>query len=347
MSDKLLLACAIADAHGLAVENLSPRRIARWFPHENPPFSLLGNRGLISDDTEHAAMVTQAFASSGGDPDLFERHLARHLRRWLWALPPATGLATARALIKLSIGFSPARSGVFSAGNGACMRAPILGALARNQDHLWELVLRSSRMTHRDPRAIEGAYTLALWVYLARNGQPPTLDELIAAMCSKHIGLDSAILHAVSEVRDSLSAGKTVEEFIQNKGWHQGPSGFVMQTLQTTLHVVSSHPSNWEAAVRRAVRLGGDTDSIAALVGTLLASLPNLQPPQEWVPLLVDWPRTTRWLDRVEQCAVMAAEGNMKVDPPGVNLLACLVRNLLFLAVVLVHGIRRAFPPYG
>src|SRR5690606_2060675 len=112
--------------------------------------------------TEHACMTAQALIASGGDPALFRRDLARRLRWWLAALPAGVGLATARSVGKLWLGVSPERSGVHSAGNGPAMRAPVIGVYARGLDELAALTDASTRITHTDQRAIDGARAVAL-----------------------------------------------------------------------------------------------------------------------------------------------------------------------------------------
>ena len=64
------------------------------------------------------------------------------------------------------LGFSPARSGVKSAGNGAVMRAPIIGAWFDDPDRIAPFVDASTAITHRDPRARSGALAIAI---AARN----------------------------------------------------------------------------------------------------------------------------------------------------------------------------------
>src|ERR1019366_3437179 len=97
------------------------RRILGSLPLRNRFFF---ERGMISDDTEHACMVGQALLRAPNDADAFARSLAWRLRFWLLGLPAGVGFATLRAVGKLWLGFSPANSGVFSAGNGPAMRAP-------------------------------------------------------------------------------------------------------------------------------------------------------------------------------------------------------------------------------
>ena len=62
-------------------------------------------------------------------------------------------MATARACLKLWLGFSPERSGVYSAGNGPAMRSALIGAyFCEDQDMIERFVTASTRLTHTDPR---------------------------------------------------------------------------------------------------------------------------------------------------------------------------------------------------
>ena len=343
----ILFATALADAHGLPVENLGPKRIARLFPKGLPPLVLLGGRGLMSDDTEHAAITARAFALSGGEPEKFETELAKGLRRWFWALPPTTGMATAKALVRLSVGITPKNSGVDSAGNGACMRAPVLGLLVDEVDRLWDLTLRSSRMTHRDPRAIHGAFLLALWVQMSRlKGSPVSIGELLRYASTDLVSTSSPLRSALEEVDRSLSQGESTADFAQKKGWKKGPTGFVMHTVPAAFHVLLGPSETWEEAVRGAVMLGGDTDSIAALVGAMRSVIPGQYLPSAWLEQWKDWPRSEKWMETVEESAKKAARTGQPIQAPDVSWWACLIRNVVMWVRVLGHGVRRLLPPY-
>jgi len=129
----LLLGTAVGDTLGLPREGLSARRASRLYPGPLRQRLVLG-RGMLSDDTEHACMTAQALLAAGEDPDRFARALAWKLRWWLLALPAAIGWGTLRAIVRSWIGFAPSQSGVQSAGNGAAMRAPIIGAWLDDPD---------------------------------------------------------------------------------------------------------------------------------------------------------------------------------------------------------------------
>jgi len=63
--------------------------------------------------------------------------------------------------LKLLVGVSPKRAGVFSAGNGPAMRAPILGVLIADESQLAAFARASTRLTHIDPKAEIGALAIA------------------------------------------------------------------------------------------------------------------------------------------------------------------------------------------
>ena len=109
--------------------------------------------GMLSDDTEQTCMVWQSLLAAPDDPREFARSLAWRLRWWLLGLPAGAGFGTLRALIKLWVGISPDRSGVWSAGNGPAMRVAIIGTcLPADTERLVRFVHASTRLTHTDPR---------------------------------------------------------------------------------------------------------------------------------------------------------------------------------------------------
>jgi ADP-ribosyl-[dinitrogen reductase] hydrolase len=112
-----ILGTAVGDALGLPREGLSRNRARKIFGVSPLRHRFIFGRGMISDDTEHTCMVAQALLRAPNDPDAFARSLAWRFRFWLLGLPAGVGFATLRAIGKLWIGFFPANSGVYSAGN--------------------------------------------------------------------------------------------------------------------------------------------------------------------------------------------------------------------------------------
>src|SRR6266581_2730009 len=102
----VLVGTAVGDALGLPMENLSPDRIRRRW--QGPlRMRLFFGRGMISDDTEHTLMVAQALLSHPNDAEKFQRALGWKFRWWFAGLPAGVGLTTAKACLRLWIGFPP------------------------------------------------------------------------------------------------------------------------------------------------------------------------------------------------------------------------------------------------
>jgi len=100
----LLRGTAVGDALGLPAENLSADQIRlRWKGQWKMRF--IFGRGMVSDDTEHTLMVVQALLEHPDNATAFQRALAWKFRWWCASLPGGVGLATAKACIKLWMGF--------------------------------------------------------------------------------------------------------------------------------------------------------------------------------------------------------------------------------------------------
>lgn len=301
-----LLGMAVGDAIGLPAEGLSPERQVQLFG-ELKNHHLLFQRGFVSDDTAHAIMTAQALVASGGAPEKFAQALASRLRWWFLSLPPGVGMATARACLKLLIGISPDRSGVFSAGNGPAMRAPIIGLFCAHDQtdaRLHALIRASTRITHTDPKAEEGALAIA---------------KATIALPSYH---------------SSWEEGSREE----------GISGYIVHTVEAALAITAHHPENLRTAVVEAVALGGDTDTVAAIVGGILgARLGAEAVPEDWLRGIIEpW-----WSPkRLAKLATQLAEVAQTSTPQRPDANFWLLTHALLLPIVLFHGLRRLFPPY-
>ncbi len=337
-----LLGTAVGDALGLPYEGLAPGR-GRRILGEPERHRFFFGRGMVSDDTEHAIMVLRALIRSRLEPAGLARSLASQLRFWLLGFPAGVGLATSRAVLKLCVGFPPHRSGVFSAGNGPSMRAPLLGVVARDTGHLTDLVEAATRITHIDPKAYYGAVAVAL----ASHGQGP-LD--VGAYCSAlaaAIGAEgSEFLQLANKARRSFEAGDSTEVFAQSLGLSKGVTGYTYHTVPVCLHACFRHGPDFASALREVIRCGGDADTTAAIVGGILGARWGVEPiPEAWLDGLWEWPWTRARLEKFASALGATVEGSA-VSCPRYGFVPRVPRNLLFLVVILVHGFRRLFPPY-
>ncbi|HVS73743.1 MAG TPA: ADP-ribosylglycohydrolase family protein [Phycisphaerae bacterium] len=337
-----ILGTVVGDAMGLPYEALSARRGARLLGAPERHRFLLG-RGMMSDDGEHACMTAQALAESGFDVGRFQRKLAWKLRWWLLGVPAGIGGATLRATMKLWLGVPAARSGVFSAGNGPAMRAAVLGVATRTMEELRELVRASTLVTHTDPKAFYGAWAVALAARCAGEGK--SAAAFLEVIRAAFEGEGREVMELVEKAVASAGRGEATKQFAAAMGWERGISGYVLHTAAAAIHAWAEHSGDYRAAVMGAIACGGDTDTVAAIVGGIVGSGVGVEAiPLEWREGLLEWPRTLAWIERLAR-AVEAAHEGKAVRAPRVGPVV-VVRNGMFLAGVLGHLGRRALPPY-
>lgn len=331
-----LLGTAVGDALGLPYEGMSRERV-RAFGEIRHRF-LLG-RGMFSDDTEHTLMLAAAMHAHRDNLSAFQRTFAWKLRWWLLGLPAGVGLSTAKAILRLWIGFPPSKSGVRSAGNGAAMRSAIVGVFWADDDaKRREFALAACRVTHTDPRAEESAILVAEAAALAAN-RIPTAEAL------NHLRslVTSEIMKEQLEVLEqTLSENNSVSEFATRMGCGYGVSGFAPHTVAVALFAWLRHRDDFETAIRSVIECGGDTDTVAAITGGICgAEVGEKGIPTVWIDGICDWPRSVSHLREVAAALADSAKQMPRVFWPFV-----LLRNLVFLTVVLLHGFRRLLPPY-
>jgi ADP-ribosylglycohydrolase len=344
----ILLGTAVGDALGLPYEGLSPRRARRIFGPPPLRHRFFLGRGMVSDDTEHAVLVGRALLQEPSDAGRFARALARGLRWWIVGMPAGVGLATLRASLKLWAGFSPEKSGVWSAGNGPAMRSALLGVcVGEDPDRLRAYVRASTRLTHTDPRAERGALLVAL---AAAAGSTTGPTAFLAAARAALPDADAELGGLLSLLEDHLGRGAAPAEFAASLGLRRGVTGYVYHTVPICLYCWLRYPGDFRRAVEEVILLGGDTDTTGAITGAIAgASVGAAGIPADWLGGVRDWPWSATWLRELAERLArrFPASGTPPVvAPPPSSGVARLLRNALFAVVVLGHGFRRLAPPY-
>jgi ADP-ribosyl-[dinitrogen reductase] hydrolase len=333
-----ILGTALGDSLGLPFEGMSRRRVQRSLPVGGLSHRFLFGRGMVSDDTEHTCLVAHALAASRGDVAQFEQLFASYLRWWLLGLPAGVGLATLRAIVRLWLGFGPHRSGVASAGNGPAMRAAIIGAYAADKPNQRDQLVRvSTRLTHTDSRAEHGALAVAHAAALSARQASGSPAQLIREVRQ---GLDDGEMARLLETAEQF-ADRPSRDLADQLQLQRGVSGFVNHTVPICVHVWARHQHALPAALDEVIRLGGDTDTTAAIVGGMLGASSVPQGiMSEWLDGILEWPRSVHWM---EELGHSLATG---MEPPGLRWPATFLRNALFTLGVYVLILRRALPPY-
>jgi len=341
----LLLGTAVADAIGLPTEGMKPEKIRNLGWACNLKHRFFFGKGMWSDDTEQSIMLTQALLHSQGDLERFTRSFAWELRWWMLGLPAATGLATARAIIKLWLGFPSTKSGVWSAGNGSAMRtAPIAAYFHYDREKQRSFAVAQTKITHSDPKAIWGTLAVTDLCHLFLHlDHPPTAEVIIETLRS--VSEDPGWHEVVSTIEVAIVTQSTINELLDKLGAapEQGVSGYIYQTLPAVVFAGIQNDWGYEKTITTLITSGGDTDTTAAIAGALCGALGGTAGiPDHWMSELSEWP--------VGKDKLIIMSGHLlqrtpfRIRPRWSPFL--LLRNLFFLATVLTHGLIRLSPTF-
>eukprot|EP00913_Durusdinium_trenchii_P008834 g8300.t1 len=258
----------------------------------------------------------------------------------------ATAAGVIAGLIGGSTVFVVCDFGVFSAGNGPAMRAAIFGAAIDEEGRLVELVRLSTRITHTDPKAEFGALAVAIAAQMSKQDDHSG-ERLLAALSRRFDGEGDELIELLQSAVDSVARGQSTADFAQELGLGNGVSGYVYHTVPVCIHAWLSHPTDFRNAVTTVIACGGDADSTAAIVGGIVGTgvgKPGI--PNAWLNGLLEWPRSVSWMERLAGQLAESRAAGTRARPRGVFPGATMIRNVFFLAVVVVHVFRRALPPY-
>lgn len=132
-----------------------------------------------------------------------------------------------------------------SFGNGSAMRISPVGFAARSAQEACELSKAVTKTTHNHHEGIKGAEATALAIFMARRGA--TKREIRNEINRKYYSLDFKI----DEIRDAYEFNATCQ-------------GSVPQAIVAFLESTS-----FEDAIRIAISIGGDSDTLAAITGSI------------------------------------------------------------------------------
>ncbi len=133
----------------------------------------------------------------------------------------------------------------FSCGNGSAMRASAAGWFADSLEEAERLGELSAAVTHNHPEGIKGAKAVAGAIFLARKGEgKETIKHYINMY---HYRLDFTL--------DEIRPYYDFDETCQNS---------VPQAL-----VAFFESESFEDAIRNAISIGGDSDTIACITGSI------------------------------------------------------------------------------
>ncbi len=132
-----------------------------------------------------------------------------------------------------------------SFGNGAAMRISPVGFAAGTENEVCKLSEAVTGVTHDHPEGLKGAEATAVAIYMARKGF--TKSEIRDKMIHDYYSLDFTL----DEIRDSYRFNEACQETVP-------------QAVEAFLEATS-----FEDAIRNAISIGGDRDTLAAITGSI------------------------------------------------------------------------------
>ncbi|MEO3817564.1 ADP-ribosylglycohydrolase family protein [Plantactinospora sp. B24E8] len=286
-----LTGLAIGDALGMPTQSL-PRQLIRqrygrltgFEPGpDDQPIAAGMPAGAVTDDTEQAVLLARLLLA--GDGRIDGHRLARDLLAWeddmrrrgsLDLLGPSTRAAVAA----VAAGRPIEEAGRFGTTNGAAMRITPVGVAVPvdNLDRLVERVVEASWVTHNTGVALAGAAAVAAAVSAGLAGADPATATATGVRAAR-LAATHGHWVAAADVADRIDwatrlvAGRTPDDAADLIYHLVGTSVATQESVPAAFAVLAVHPDDpWRAALL-AASLGGDCDTIAAIVGAVAGAV--------------------------------------------------------------------------
>ena len=212
-----------------------------FHPTKDYNFRLFTRFSRFTDDTVCTLAIADALLHS----EPFDDALQKWCRRY--------GYAGYGGMFRKWIGMSHPRP-YNSYGNGSAMRVSSCGVLADSLTDAIELALESAEVTHNHPEGIKGAQATAAAIYMGLHKRESGIEsksdikQLLEQMFGYNLSRDYQEIKA--DYKFEVSCQRSVPEAI----------------------IAFLASDDYESTIRRAVALGGDADTQAAIAGSIAAA---------------------------------------------------------------------------
>lgn len=217
--------------------------VYEWNNWKDKRFKLFHPQCRMTDDSVMTAAVASALLDSDlTDLEQFKENLVAEMHRLGKAYP---GLGYGPRFEKWLIQGDTKPYG--SLANGSAMRVSPVAWVAETMEECLALAKASAEVTHDHPDGIAGAQALAGAVFLAKMGER---KEVIRAFVENYYPLDFTL----DGIREAYQFDVSC-------------AGSVPQAIVAFLEA-----TGYEDAIRNAVSIGGDSDTIACMAGAVAAA---------------------------------------------------------------------------
>lgn len=219
-----------------------------WNNHKDKHFELFMEDCRMTDDSIMTLAVAKALMetekTSARDSDEYDSLLARMSIRYMQEFGrryPDCGFS--RAFFQWIVSDNPQPYKSF--GNGAAMRISPVAYAAKSEGELRRLSAAVTGISHNHAEGLKGAEATAMAVYLARSGS--SKEEIRNRISANYYQMDFTLDAIRDAYRFTTDCQATVPQAIE-------------AFLEST---------SYEDAIRNAVSLGGDSDTLGAIAGAI------------------------------------------------------------------------------
>ncbi|MFC6297315.1 ADP-ribosylglycohydrolase [Pseudomonas sp. CCM 7893] len=307
---------ALGDALGMPTQSLSREQVKARFGEitaledagADQPIAPNMPKGSITDDTEQAILVGQLLVDGQGkiEPTV----LAQRLIDWEAVMrakgsQDLLGPSTKRAIDMILAGHTPEESGRYGTTNGAAMRITPVGIAANvaNPEQFIQSVIQACQVTHNTTLGIASAAAVAAVVSAGINGEDLgealNIGTRIAQQAESHGHwvAGGRIGTRISWAR-TLSVGSSDKALFTDLlyeliGTSVASQESVVVSFALAQQVAVGEMDAFEALCM-AASLGGDTDTIAAILGAMLGACLGMAC---WPEAMIEQVKTANGLD--------------------------------------------------
>jgi len=245
--------------------------------------------GTWSDDTSLTLCLVENIIEKGDTRSLMDKFVRYMEQGYLTPFGEMfdIGITTAEAVSSYKKGVVPeqcGKMGEFDNGNGTLMRiAPLVFVLINEDDFKKRkaLIQQYTMITHSHPRSIVGSiiYIELLLSLYKNNSLELALNEVYNLLQN----------NLQDELHTELNAYSRIfeENFLRISDDEINSSGYIVHSLEAAIWSVG-HASTFKEAILKAVNLGEDTDTIAAITGALAGMCHQMEGiPTDWLNAIV------------------------------------------------------------
>ena len=209
-------------------------------------------------------------------------------------------------------------------GNGAAMRVSAVGWKFRTLEETERVAALSSSITHDHPEGIKGAQATAAAIFLARSGYS---KQEIKEYIERRFGYDLNI---------------HTDEIRKVYGWEDSCQGTVPPAIRAFLD-----STDFESAVRIAVSLGGDSDTLACITGGIAEAYYGEIPQEIFEKVMDIIPESFRYMLKRLQADTYYGEESFRAEdkpkfatrPYTPENITSLAQNEIFVFGSNIHGL--------